>query len=79
MAKFPKDAPKRRVVKALARLGFRLVREHEHISMIRDNADGTLTPLTMPNHRRIKGSTLRAICTQAGIPRSEFLQAFEGA
>ncbi len=28
MAKFPKDAPKRRVVKALERLSFRLVREH---------------------------------------------------
>ena len=44
MAKFPKDAPKRRVVKALERLGFRMVREHEHISMVRDNADGTQTP-----------------------------------
>ena len=73
MAKFPKDAPKRRVVKALERLGFRLVREHEHISMLRDNVDGTQTPLTMPNHRRIKGSTLRTICTQAGIPRNDFL------
>jgi hypothetical protein len=58
MAKFPRDAPKQRVVKALQLLGFRMVREHEHIAMARDNADGTQTPLTMPNHRRIKGSTL---------------------
>ena len=58
MARFPADAPKRRVAKALERLGFRMVREHEHISMIRDNSDGTQTPLTMPNNRRIKGSTL---------------------
>jgi hypothetical protein len=36
MAKFPVDAPKRRVVKALERLGFRMVREHEHVSMVRD-------------------------------------------
>ncbi len=76
MAKFPVDAPKRRVVKALQRLGFRMIREHEHISMLRDNADGSETPLTMPNHRWIKGSTLRTICTQAGITRGEFLRAY---
>ena len=69
MARFPVDAPKRRVLKALERLRFRVVRQHEHVSLVRDNLDGTQTPLTMPNHRQIKGSTLRAICTQAGIPR----------
>ena len=79
MAKFPKDAPKRRAVKAPAQLGFRMIREHEHISMIRDNADGTQTPLTMPNHRRLKGSTLRMICSQAGISRAEFLRAYDEA
>ena len=79
MAKFPKEAPKLRVIKTLERLGFLLVREHEHISMVRDNADGSRTPLTMPNHRRIKGSTLRAICTQAGISRNDFLTAFKEA
>ena len=75
MAKFPRDAPKRRVIKTLERLGFHLVRQQEHISMVRPNADGSQTPLTMPNHRRIKGSTLRSICTQANIPRGEFLDA----
>jgi predicted RNA binding protein YcfA (HicA-like mRNA interferase family) len=77
MSSFPVDAPKRRVLKALERLGFRVVRKHEHIALARDNADGTQTPLTMPNHRRIKGSTLRTICTQAGIPRDDFLEAFK--
>jgi predicted RNA binding protein YcfA (HicA-like mRNA interferase family) len=34
MPKFPIDAPKRKVVKALEILGFRTVREKEHISMV---------------------------------------------
>jgi len=79
MPKFPIDAPKQRVVKALKILGFQIVREKEHISMLRENPDGTSTPLTMPNHPKIKASTLRAICTQSGIPRDEFLKAYEKA
>jgi len=77
MAKFPVDAPKTKVIRALERLGFRIIREREHISMLRANADGSETPLTMPNHRTVKGSTLRVICTQAGIQREDFLAAFE--
>ena len=76
MSKFPVDAPIRKVVKSLRFLGFDIVREGNHIAMLRENPDGTQTPLTMPNHPTIKKSTLRSILTQARISRDEFLDAY---
>ena len=76
MDKFLTDIPIRKAIKVFERLGFRLVREGNHIAMIRENLDGTRTPLTMPNHTRIKGSTLRIILTQVGVSREEFLAVY---
>jgi len=75
VAKFPIDASIRDVIRAFERLGFVLVREGNHISMARTNTDGSRTLLTIPNHRTLKGSTLRTILTQASIDRGEFLDA----
>lgn len=77
MPKFPVDPPLRTVIRSLEKLGFQLVREGNHIAMIRENQDGTKIPLTMPRHPTIKSSTLRTILTQAGIPREAFLQAYK--
>lgn len=79
MPKFPIDAPRRKVIAALQTLGFKLIRDKEHIAMLRENPDGSKTPLTMPNHPKIKSSTLRTICTQSGISREDFLRAYEKA
>jgi predicted RNA binding protein YcfA (HicA-like mRNA interferase family) len=65
------------VVRALQLLGFQIVREREHIAMLRQNRDGSSTPLTLPNHSTIKASTLRTICTQSGISRAQFLRAYQ--
>lgn len=79
MPRFPVDAPRERVIKAFANLGFGLVREGNHLALERENLDGSRTPLTLPNHRLIKGSTLRTVLTQSGISREEFLTAYDAA
>ncbi|MEW6140338.1 MAG: type II toxin-antitoxin system HicA family toxin [Thermodesulfobacteriota bacterium] len=76
-AKFPVDVPLENVIKALQSLGFQVVRRGNHVALLRENENGTRTPMTIPNHRRIKGSTLRTILTQAGIRRDAFLTALE--
>jgi len=45
--------------------------------MLRQNLDGTRTPMTIPNHPTIKKSTLRTALTQAGISREAFLNAYD--
>lgn len=77
--RFPRDAPLDRVLKALGALGFEVVREGNHISMACGNEDGTRTTLTLPNHKVIKGSTLRALLRQSGIGREEFLASYADA
>ena len=79
MAKFPVDAPCDRVLRALKALGFEVVRSGNHISLARTEPDGTLTPMTLPGHRTIKGSTLRTALTQCGIARDDFLDAYQRA
>ena len=79
MAKFPVDAPSDRVLRALRALGFEVVRSGNHISLARTETDDSLTPMTLPGHRTIKGSTLRTVLTQSGIARDDFLRAYQQA
>ncbi len=77
MPKFPSAGPIQLLLKKFVYLCFRLLRVGNHIAMLRENPDGTKTPLTMPNHRLVKGSTLRTILNQSGIARDEFLEAYQ--
>jgi predicted RNA binding protein YcfA (HicA-like mRNA interferase family) len=76
MPKFPVDAPIRKVMRALEILDFKVIREGNHIAMLKEDPDGKRTPLTIPNHPTIRKSTLRTILTQTRIPRDEFLKAY---
>lgn len=73
MTKFPADAPIR---KAFERIGFRVVREANHIALLRENKDSTRTPMTIPNHPTIKKSTLQTILTQSKIDKNDFFKAY---
>lgn len=74
---FPTDVPRLRVRKTFELLGFKGARTGtDHVLMVRDNADGSKTPLTIPNFQTIKGCTLRTICMLLGIPRYEFSKLY---
>ena len=66
-------------MRALRELGFEVVREGNHVATRRLNDDGSVTPLTIPNHAHLRSSTLRPICNQSGLPRADFLAAYDRA
>jgi len=53
MKKFIADAPKRKVIKALEILYLHIMREKDHISLLRENQDGNKIPLTISPEKKL--------------------------
>lgn len=61
------DLSSERVVNALSKAGFKIIRQGKHIGM----SDGT-RHLTIPRHKRINPYTLKAIIKDAGLSDEKF-------
>lgn len=61
------DLSSDRVVKALLKSGFKVVREGKHIGMFDGNHH-----LTIPRHKRVNPFTLKGIIKDAGLSDEEF-------
>jgi predicted RNA binding protein YcfA (HicA-like mRNA interferase family) len=71
MSKLPRVSGQE-CVKALARRGFQLVRQHgSHLILRRDDP---FAQVVVPNHKELDRGTLRAILRQAGLGVEDFNQ-----
>jgi predicted RNA binding protein YcfA (HicA-like mRNA interferase family) len=61
------DVPHRRAVRALERLGFKVIREGKHIVMVKGERF-----VTIPRHDRVDSLTMAGIVKAAGATIDEF-------
>jgi predicted RNA binding protein YcfA (HicA-like mRNA interferase family) len=61
------DLSSERVVNALAKAGFRVLKQGKHIGMSDDNHR-----ITIPRHKRINPYTLKSIIKSAGLTDKRF-------
>ena len=61
------DLSSERIVKALSKIGFKIIKQGKHIGI----SDGT-HHLTIPRHNRVNPYTLKAIIKDAGLTDEKF-------
>ncbi len=72
--KLPRDVSGRDVVKALEKIGYRVVHQKgSHIRM-RDDTNPHHLPVTVPDHKRIKPGLLKQILRNANLTVEDFLR-----
>lgn len=67
MTEIPTDLSAERVIRALARAGFTIIRQGKHVSMVQGDRI-----IIIPRHHRLKRETLRAIIKDAGLTVEDF-------
>jgi predicted RNA binding protein YcfA (HicA-like mRNA interferase family) len=63
----------RQVVRALERVGYRVVRQRGSHIRLRDESDPNHLPVTVPDHRTLKPGLLRQILRDANLTVEEFV------
>jgi predicted RNA binding protein YcfA (HicA-like mRNA interferase family) len=63
----------RQVVRALERVGYRVVRQKGSHIRLRDESDPNHLPVTVPDHRTLKPGLLRRILRDANLTVDEFI------
>jgi predicted RNA binding protein YcfA (HicA-like mRNA interferase family) len=61
------------VVRALERVGYRVVRQRGSHIRLRDESDPNHLPVTVPDHRSLKPGLLRQILRDANLTVEEFV------
>jgi predicted RNA binding protein YcfA (HicA-like mRNA interferase family) len=62
------------VVKVLEAFGWRVARPGNHIVMVREGSNASLS---VPNHREVARGTLRSLIRSAGLTVEEFTAALD--
>jgi predicted RNA binding protein YcfA (HicA-like mRNA interferase family) len=63
----------RQVVRALERVGYRVVRQRGSHIRLRDESDPNHLPVTVPDHRTLKAGLLHQILRDANLTVDEFV------
>jgi predicted RNA binding protein YcfA (HicA-like mRNA interferase family) len=75
--KLPRDVSGREVCKVLQKIGYHIVHQKgSHIRM-RDEANPSHLPVTVPDHKSIKPGLLKQILRNAGLTVEEFIRLLD--
>lgn len=67
----PKLYSARQIVKALQRIGFKIISQKGSHIKLRGTFDGVIYTAIVPNHKEVAMGTLQSILKQAGITKEE--------